>query len=265
MAAHNFENSLAHVLKHEGGFVDHPADPGGATNMGITRATLARARNRPVTAADVRALTRAGGGDDLPALLLEPPCAADDLPAGLDHAVFDLAVNSGPARAAKLLQRVLGVAEDGVIGPATLAAARRAAAATSDPGAPARAPRLPAERLATWPVFGRGWRSAASPRSSARPSRSSPPRRRRLLLLPPVQPPAPKGHGMTDVKSILASRTVWTNIVGLVSVGARHARRRHRQHRRGPPRRGRGPARRRRKLHRARRVFRDRRDTRLAG
>ena len=53
MAANSFEPSLAHVLRHEGGYVNHPVDPGGATNLGITAATLARARGRPVSAADV--------------------------------------------------------------------------------------------------------------------------------------------------------------------------------------------------------------------
>lgn len=59
MAANSFEPSLAHVLKHEGGYVNHPADPGGATNLGITAATLALARGHPVSPADVAALTRA--------------------------------------------------------------------------------------------------------------------------------------------------------------------------------------------------------------
>ena len=156
MAANSFEIALAHVLKHEGGFVDHPADPGGATNMGITRATLARARNRPATASGrARARPRRRRPRSIGASI-GSPVRADDLPSGLDHAVFDLAVNSGTARAARLLQRVLGVAEDGVIGPATLEAARRAAA-------PAAIRALQRERLAflqnlaTWPVFGRGW------------------------------------------------------------------------------------------------------------
>ena len=59
MAESNFERALACVLRHEGGYGDHPADPGGATNFGVTRATLAHHRGRPVTKAEVRALTRA--------------------------------------------------------------------------------------------------------------------------------------------------------------------------------------------------------------
>jgi lysozyme family protein len=109
MAANSFEPSLAHVLKHEDGYVNHPADPGGATNLGITAATLAQARGHPVSAADVAALTRAEAAAIYRRLFWNP-ARSDDLPAGLDHAVFDLAVNSGPGRAARLLQRVLAVA-----------------------------------------------------------------------------------------------------------------------------------------------------------
>jgi lysozyme family protein len=155
MTASSFEASLAHVLRHEGGYVNHPADPGGATNLGITAATLARARGRPVTADDVKALTRTEVAGIYRRFYWDA-VRADDLPAGLDHAVFDLAVNSGPALAARLLQRVLGVAEDGVVGPATLAAARAA-----DQAGTVRA--LQRERLAflrrlsTFPLFGKGW------------------------------------------------------------------------------------------------------------
>lgn len=109
MAASNFERALAHVLAFEGGFVNHPLDPGGATNLGITRAMLARARGRPVTVAHVRALTRAEAASIYRRFYWNA-VRADDLPGGLDLAVFDLAVNAGPTRAARLLQRTLGVA-----------------------------------------------------------------------------------------------------------------------------------------------------------
>ena len=75
MAMHGFEPALAHVLAQEGGFVDHPLDPGGATKMGITRATLARFRGRPVSVAEVMALTRA-------------EAAAIPLPSGAADLVF---------------------------------------------------------------------------------------------------------------------------------------------------------------------------------
>jgi lysozyme family protein len=155
MAASNFDRALALVLKNEGGFVNDRRDPGGATNLGITRATLARARGRAVAADDVKRLGR-GEAAAIYRRSYWDPVRGDDLPAGLDLAVFDLAVNSGPARAARALQRVLGCTEDGLVGAATLAAA-----AHCDVGQTLSA--LSRERLAflrrlpTWPVFGRGW------------------------------------------------------------------------------------------------------------
>lgn len=78
------------------------------------------------------------------------------LPDGIDYAVFDFAVNSGPGRAAKYLQAALGVAQDGRIGPATLAAARaKPAGVVIDALCDARLAFL--QRLPTWPTFGRGW------------------------------------------------------------------------------------------------------------
>lgn len=154
MAASSFYASLAFVLAHEGGFVNHPRDPGGATNLGITRATLAVHRGRAVSVAEVRALTRAEAGAIYRASYWDA-VRGDDLPAGLDLALFDFAVNSGPGRAVRMLQRVVDVRQDGLIGPVTLRAA-----AGDVKGVIAR---LCAARLAflhalpTWPTFGRGW------------------------------------------------------------------------------------------------------------
>lgn len=152
----SFEEALALVLRHEGGFVNHPDDPGGATNKGVTQATYDAWRKRQklpprsvrsITAAEVNAIYRRDYWDKV---------KADDLPAGVDYAVFDFAVNSGPSRAIKFLQRVLGVTDDGKIGPITMAA-------LSDfpPGyviaelCDARLAWL--KRLKTWPTFGKGW------------------------------------------------------------------------------------------------------------
>jgi lysozyme family protein len=155
-----FAACLTEVLKHEGGYADHPADPGGATNMGITHTTLAAWRGKPVTRQDVRALTR----DEAAAIYRArywDVIRGDDLPRGVDLCVFDFAVNSGPARAARSLQAALGVEMDGTIGPLTLAAAakREPRALISD---------LCARRLAflrslsTYSVFGRGWERRVS-------------------------------------------------------------------------------------------------------
>jgi lysozyme family protein len=116
----NFFKSLEMVLKHEGGFVDHPDDPGGATNKGITHRTYAEFLERPLEDVDelknipdehVELIYKSGYWDRV---------KADKLPAGVDFCTFDWAVNSGPGRAAKYLQRVVGATEDGAIGPQTL-------------------------------------------------------------------------------------------------------------------------------------------------
>ncbi|GGG90906.1 MAG TPA: hypothetical protein DF715_12060 [Oceanicaulis sp.] len=120
-----FAAALAHVLIHEGGYVDHPDDPGGATNFGITLATLQGWRGRSVTRADVRTLTRGEAAEIYKARYWDQ-CRCDELPGPVAFIVFDAAVNHGASRAVRLLQEALGVTADSRIGPATLAAARRA-------------------------------------------------------------------------------------------------------------------------------------------
>lgn len=116
-----FDKARPILLKHEGGYVDHPTDPGGATNHGVTIGTLAAWRGHKVTKTDVRNLTV-----DEAVLIFKKNywdrVHGDDLPAGIDYAVYDFAVNSGPGRAAKELQRIVGVPQDNVIGLQTLAA-----------------------------------------------------------------------------------------------------------------------------------------------
>ena len=110
MASTSFPGAVALVLAHEGGFVDHAHDPGGATNLGITRATLEQARGGPASRAEVRRLS-VGEAKTIYRRFYWDPIRADDLPAGLDLAVFDFAVHSGPGRSVKSLQAVLGVAD----------------------------------------------------------------------------------------------------------------------------------------------------------
>jgi len=118
----NFEKALALVLEHEGGYVNHPKDPGGATNKGVTQAvyhSYRKVRGRGmqsvkfITDEELRAIYKFQYWDRV---------HGDFLPCGLDYAVFDFAVNSGVGRASKSLQAVLGVAQDGQIGARTLAA-----------------------------------------------------------------------------------------------------------------------------------------------
>jgi lysozyme family protein len=151
----NFQQALEKVLKHEGGFVNHPADPGGATNKGITLATYRRYIKKKGTVDDLKALTTEQAGKVYKAQYWDK-VRGDDLPSGLDYAVFDFAVNSGPSKAVKELQKALGVTQDGIIGPITLEAAR--AANTKfliDRLCDNRLAFL--KRLKTWPTFGKGW------------------------------------------------------------------------------------------------------------
>lgn len=113
---------LRFVLQWEGGYVNDPADPGGATNMGITQAVYDTWRAgikvpkqpvRQITAGEVEAIYRAKYWD---------ACRCGDLPEPVDLAVFDSAVNCGVSRACKWLQEAAGVVVDGSIGPKTLAA-----------------------------------------------------------------------------------------------------------------------------------------------
>jgi len=151
----NFEKCLEFVLHHEGGFVDHPEDPGGATNLGCTKATWEKWVGRLCTVDDIKALVP----EDVAPLYREKywdKVRGDDLPTGVDYCVFDTAINSGPGRAVKFLQEAVGAVADGAIGPRTLAAVREAdPRQVIDAYCAARLAWL--QELPTWPTFGRGW------------------------------------------------------------------------------------------------------------
>ena len=117
-----FDACMPFIFKAEGGYSDNPADPGGPTNFGITLATLRGYEGDPnLTADDVRKLTRAVAMEIYrTAYWNRMQCGA--LPPGLDLEVFDFGVNSGPAESVKTLQRLVGVTQDGSVGPITLAA-----------------------------------------------------------------------------------------------------------------------------------------------
>lgn len=159
MARTRFDICLEAVLRHEGGYADHPSDPGGATNMGITHKTLAQWRGvSPWWALGkdaVRNLGRAEAAEIYRSRYWNT-VNAEALPAGLDLAVFDFAVNSGPDRAVRMLQAALGVPLDGIVGPVTLAAlGRQKPADLIGTLCDRRLAFL--EGLSTFPVFGRGW------------------------------------------------------------------------------------------------------------
>lgn len=153
----NFARALKLVLIHEGGWSDNPADPGGATMKGVTLATFRRYVKPSATKADLRKITDA----QLSTIYRRhywDAVAGAELPDGVDYAVFDFAVNSGPSRAAKYLQAVAGVTQDGKIGPATLKAVRaKTHASVIHELCDARLAFL--KRLDTWKTFGKGWSS----------------------------------------------------------------------------------------------------------
>lgn len=162
----NFKTSLAHVLVHEGGFANHPDDPGGATMKGVTLAVFRRYFGadksvddlRNITDAELEQVYRTGYWDK---------CSCDDLPLGVDYAVFDSAVNSGPGRGGKWLQQAVGAVVDGAIGPNALAqVALHEPIAVIHGMLDARMSFL--RGLRTFPVFGRGWtRRVAGVRTKA--------------------------------------------------------------------------------------------------
>lgn len=143
----NFDQCFERLLGHEGGYVNNPADPGGETKFGISR--------RAYPGEDIKCLTV----ERAKAIYLRDywgPAGCDAVPEELRFDLLDLAVNSGPHMAVVLLQRVVGEAQDGILGPRTLRAAQ------SMPVQRLRA-RFIGMRLAfmaelpTWSAFGRGW------------------------------------------------------------------------------------------------------------
>lgn len=159
-----FDYCLAQVLRHEGGYVDHPRDPGGATNFGITRKTLARWRHiNPwfkLKKSEVRTLKKPEVSAIYRALYWDR-CRGALLTSGLDHAVFDYAVNSGSSRAVRHLQGLVGAKADGVLGTLTLKAIQRkiniiGVRELINALCDRRLGFL--RRLSTYTTFGRGWR-----------------------------------------------------------------------------------------------------------
>ena len=118
---HNWEEAIKHILKWEGGYVNHKDDPGGRTNLGVTQKVWEEWSGKPATEADMRALTV-----DMVAPLYKKrywdAVRGDDLPSGVDLCVFDCAVNAGVGRASRFLQQSVGVVADCAIGPKTLEA-----------------------------------------------------------------------------------------------------------------------------------------------
>ena len=151
----NFDSALQHVLVHEGGWANHPKDPGGATMKGVTLATFRRHYGSKMTKTDLRNIS----DTELKKIYKTgywSKCKCNKLPAGVDYAVFDAAVNSGPGRSAKWLQGAVGAKQDGGIGPKTLERVKQLnPIQVSDDMCDRRLTFL--QSLSTWSTFGGGW------------------------------------------------------------------------------------------------------------
>jgi lysozyme family protein len=151
----NFDSALKAILHHEGGFVNHPADPGGMTNLGVTKRVWEEWVGHEVDEKTMRALTPETVAPMYKAKYWDR-IKGDDLPDGVDYSVFDAAINSGPGRAAKWLQQAVGAVPDGAIGPGTLG--KVAAMPASDIVEKYQQIRLEfLQSLPTWSTFGKGW------------------------------------------------------------------------------------------------------------
>jgi lysozyme family protein len=151
----NYDKCLETILHHEGGYVNHPKDPGGETNLGVTK----------------RVYQEHGGTKDMKDLLVEDVAPiykkgywdkmkCDDIPSGLDLCLFDFGVNAGPGRAAKFLQQMIGTTVDGGIGPNTLAKLEEYIRENGEHEAVNKYQEMRQkyyEQLSTFDTFGKGW------------------------------------------------------------------------------------------------------------
>ena len=155
MARLNFNSVMEVIFRHEGGYVDHPRDPGGATNFGITHKTLAKARGvHRVSKEEVKRLSKKEAMQIYERYYWWP-LKGDALNHGYDLVAMDGGVNSGVIRGAKWLQIGVGAKADGIIGPKTLRAVNKAGGDGIIRACEARMSFL--RVLTHWKTFGRGW------------------------------------------------------------------------------------------------------------
>lgn len=204
----NFDESLRRVFAHEGGYTDHPSDPGGPTNWGITIHDARMYWKRDACADDVRGMPK-----DVAKRIYRTKywdaMRCDELPAGVDYAVFDFGVNSGVTRSLKFLEGIAGVPQDGKPDDTLIRTV-------------AHLPPRPVitelcnkrlvflKGLKTWPTFGRGWgRRVDEVKSCA------------IKMADYVPVPAPRSNneptGKTEKpdtaqKPIIKSKTFWAQV-----------------------------------------------------
>jgi lysozyme family protein len=155
MAASSYDEALRRLLAHEGGYSNHPSDPGGPTRWGITIGDYRKYVNPSATADDVRAMPLASAKRIYRERYWNA-MRCDELPAGVDECVFDYAVNSGTSRAAKVLQRSLGGTVSGRVDETTLRLAVKAEPCGLINAICDERLRF-LQSLRTWPVFRTGW------------------------------------------------------------------------------------------------------------
>ena len=151
----NYDRCLEAILHHEGGYVNHPKDPGGETNLGVTKRVYEEHGGtkdmKDLTVEDVAPIYKKGYWDKM---------KGDDLPGGLDLCVFDFGVNAGPGRAAKFLQQMIGTTVDGGIGPNTLAKLEEYVRENGEHESVKKYQEMRQkyyEGLSTFSTFGKGW------------------------------------------------------------------------------------------------------------
>lgn len=150
-SAPDFDMAFDRLIGHEGGYVNHPDDPGGETNWGITKRTAREVGY----VGDMRDLSRQQAKQIYKEAYWQR-ARCEELDGAIAFQVFDAAVNHGIGNAIRFLQRAAGVADDGAVGPVTMAAVQ--AMSVTDVLARFNAARLDFyTKLSTWPSFGKGW------------------------------------------------------------------------------------------------------------
>lgn len=198
------------TLQWEGGYVNHPDDPGGCTNKGITLRTWRDWRDNPtLTCEDLKTIS------DLEVALIYgsnywAPVWGNDLPLGLNLCVWDWGVNSGPSRAVKYLQQMIGSAADGIMGPNTMAAVNKYVDLVGLDQTITEYTGLRQnyyEQLSTWPTFGDGWTN----RNKACDAEA-----KRLAALGPWTPdlPTPKPPEPSDLEARVTKLENWAGGFG---------------------------------------------------
>ncbi len=223
MASANFDLALLHVLKHEGGFSNHPADPGGATMRGVIQRVYDAYRDRKGLG---RRSVRLIENDELKEIYRRQywdVIRGDELPSGVDYCVFDGAVNSGPVQSAKWLQRALRITADGHIGEETVDAASMYGDFEGLIDAICDQRMAFLKSLRHWGTFGTGWtRRVMGVRTEAKSMVMAAP----ALMPEPIPPlPVPRTEEVESPiakappseKSMTKSTTLWSVLGQILS------------------------------------------------